>query len=51
MEVLSVSTQKGGVAKTTISFNLGASLSLKYGKRILLVDMNCSHFVRQCGII
>ena len=40
MEVLSVSTQKGGVAKTTISFNLGASLSLKYGKRILLVDID-----------
>jgi chromosome partitioning protein len=38
-EVITVTNQKGGVGKTTVSANLAASLS-KLGSRVLLVDMD-----------
>ena len=38
-KVIAITNQKGGVGKTTITFNLGVALA-KQGKRVLVVDVD-----------
>ncbi len=38
-EVIAIANQKGGVAKTAITLNLGYSL-MKFGKKVLMIDFD-----------
>lgn len=39
-KILSIINMKGGVGKTTLSVNISYTLAKKYGKKILLIDMD-----------
>ena len=40
MKIISVSTQKGGAGKTTITALLANSLSIDYQKKVLVIDVD-----------
>ncbi len=38
--IIATTNMKGGVGKTTLTVNLGASLAKDHGKRVLVVDLD-----------
>lgn len=41
-KVIGVISIKGGVGKTTVVSNLGATLAYEFGKKVLVIDANFS---------
>lgn len=50
MKVISFINMKGGVGKTTVAINVAHCLAGRYGKKILLVDMDPQFNATQCII-
>ena len=40
MKIITVWNRKGGVGKTTISFNLASALATEHQKRVLVLDLD-----------
>jgi chromosome partitioning protein len=47
--VISITTRKGGVGKTTVSLNLAATLATRFDKKVLLVDLDPQGHARQAS--
>ncbi len=45
--IIATTNMKGGVGKTTLTVNLGASLAKDHGKRVLVVDLDAQISVRR----
>lgn len=48
MKAISLINMKGGVGKTTLSVNIADCLSRRYGKRVLLIDVDPQYNATQC---
>lgn len=48
MKTISLINMKGGVGKTTLSVNVADCLSRRYGKRVLLIDVDPQYNATQC---
>lgn len=48
MKTISLINMKGGVGKTTLSVNIADCLSRRYGKRVLLIDVDPQYNATQC---
>ncbi|MBR6536810.1 MAG: AAA family ATPase [Lachnospiraceae bacterium] len=48
MKAISLINMKGGVGKTTMAVNIADCLSRRYGKRVLLVDVDPQYNATQC---
>lgn len=47
-EIIAIANQKGGVAKTTVTHNLGVALAL-HGKKVLMVDLDSQASLTFCA--
>ena len=48
MRVISFVNMKGGVGKTTLAVNVADALNRRYGKRVLIVDIDPQFNATQC---
>ncbi len=48
MKTISLINMKGGVGKTTLSVNIADCLSRRYGKKVLLIDVDPQYNATQC---
>ena len=48
MKTISLINMKGGVGKTTMAVNIADCLSRRYGKRVLLIDVDPQYNATQC---
>ncbi len=48
--IIATTNMKGGVGKTTLTVNLGASLAKDHGKRVLVVDLDTQKRYPESGV-